>query len=204
MSRSLSSDMTAHLSLSVSSTEREWATEASATPPRIGGVAVPVMGHDHPLVIESVDDRGRERTPPERASRASSRGDWSHRPLDHSLGSQPGSRATSASRDARLGLGGVGAAPPPRLSPRLGGGWAPSPSGGFRASSRSGTGRASTWSDSAGPRQAPPRMRSRDSPAAIQVESSPELMSRSPRHSSVPILADSSPEHPPPRACPSI
>ena len=125
-------------------------------------------------------------------------GDMSHRPLDRTLGSQPGSRATNASRDARLGLGGVGAAPPPRLSPRLGGGWAPSRSGGFRASSRSGTGRASTWSDSAGPRQAPPRMRSRDSPAAIQVESSPGLMSRSPRHSSVPILADSSPEHPPP------
>ena len=80
------------------------------------------MGHDSPPVIESVDDRGREWTPPERASRASSRGDQSQRPLDRSLGSHPGSRASSASRDVRLGLGAGGAVPPFWLPPRLRGG----------------------------------------------------------------------------------
>ena len=57
-SRSQSSDVAAHLSLSLSSSER-W--RASATPPRIAGVAVPVAGHDSPQMDESGDDRGRVR-----------------------------------------------------------------------------------------------------------------------------------------------
>ena len=54
MSRSQSSDMIARLSLSLSSSERERATEASATLPRTGGVAVPVVGQDSPPMGDRV------------------------------------------------------------------------------------------------------------------------------------------------------